>query len=356
MTGKENDNDKSKNEEIDLIVFFNLIGNALTKIFAFIVSILKAIFSVLIHTIKVIITGWKIILGVVIVAAIAGYALEKTKSVSYKSSMLVQPYFGSKYQLITNIKYFNALIKERDHDALIEVFVVDDSTDIDVKEISGFEVSPGPETENDRILQYQGFMKRLDSSRREQMTFDEYIENRSIYSGDIFLITAYSNKKNIFKKLEKGVLSAFINEYSAEEFKKKEQLRELQKQNLLTQLKEIDSLKSFYIKVRIDESQKSSQKFSLGELSLSTDSKSTTREFELLEKENKIRDQLNSLEEQKIEKDKVYDVISSFQGVGEVKSSLLDRYSLIFPALAFILLCLFYLVVRIIIYANKYED
>ena len=347
---------KNTNEEVDLIIFFNLIGNTLTKVFNFIASIFKTVFSIIIHTFKVFINSWKIILGVLLIAAVAGYALEKNKPASYESDMLVEPHFGSKYQLVTNIKYFNALIEEKDYDALKDIFIGNDSTNLNVENIVGFKVEPGPETENDRILQYQGFMQRLDSVRKEEMTFEDYIENRSIYSGNIYLITAYSKQKDIFKKLEKGVFSAFLNEFSAEEFEKKEQLRELQKQNLLTQLKEIDSLKSFYIKVRTDESQTTSKQITLGDISLSNDSRSTTREYELLGKENNIRDQLKSLEEQKIEKSKLYDVISSFQGVGEVKSSLLDRYTLIFPVLAFILLCLFYLVKRVVIYSNNYED
>jgi len=346
---------KNKNQEVDLIVFFNLIGNVFNRIYNFIASILKFIFSFIIYIVKVFIDQWKVIFGVVIIATLLGYALEKTRPMTYQSDMLVEPYFGSKYQLITNIKYFNALIKEKDYDALRDVFLVDDSTDTDIKKITGFSISPGPETENDKILQYQGFMKRLDSTRKEEMNFDDYIQNRSIHSGDLFLITAFSTKKNIFKKLEKGILSAFTNEYSAEEFKKKEQLRELQKQNLLTQLQEMDSLKNFYIRLRTDESQKGSQTFSLGELSLSTDSKSTTREFELLEKENEIRNQLRSLEEQKIEENKVFDVISSFQGIGEVKSSLLDKYTLIFPAVALLMLCLTYICKRIITYTKNYE-
>ena len=227
---------------------------------------------------------------------------------------------------------------------------------MDVKNISGFKVEPGPETENDKILQYQGFIERLDSVRKSEMTFEKYIENRSIYSGNLFLITAYSKQRDIFKKLETGVLTAFTNEFSKEEFIEKEKLRDLQKENLKTQLQEIDSLKRFYLKVRIDESQTSSKQIKFGEISLSNDNRSNTREYELLEQENKIRDQLNFLEQQKVEENKVYDVIASFQAVGEAKSSLLDKYSLIFPALAFILLCIFYLAKRVIIYANNYED
>ena len=41
---------KNNNEEVDLIVFFNLIGNAFNKAYIFITSIVKSIFTVLIHT------------------------------------------------------------------------------------------------------------------------------------------------------------------------------------------------------------------------------------------------------------------------------------------------------------------
>lgn len=345
---------KNTNEEIDLIVFFNLIGNAFNKLFKFIGSIFKSIFSVIIYTIKVVIDNWKVIAGVIAISAIIGYAIERTKPVTYSSEMLVEPYFDSKYQLVTNINYFNALIASSDSAALDAIFNSDTSK-VNIENIKGFKVEPGPETENDRILQYQNFSQRLDSVRKEEIDFDEYIENRSIYSGKLFLITAYSNERDIFKKLEKGVLSAFTNKFSKEEFAKKEQLREIQRQNLLTQLQEIDSLKTFYIKVRVDESNRTSKQIKLGDISLSNDSKSNTREYELLGKENQIRNQLKALDEQKIEQDKVFDVISSFQRVGNQNISILDRYSLIFPALAFILLCLFYMAKRVVTYANKYE-
>ena len=343
------------NEEVDLIVFFNLIGRALKKVVEFLIAILKAAFSVIIYTLKVIVNSWKIIVAVVIIAFVLGYALERTRPITYSSEMLVEPYFDSKYQLVTNIKYFNALIASKDHEALDEIFNSDSST-LDVKDLKGFKVEPGPETENDKILQYQNFSRRLDSVRKEDVDFEQYIENRSIYSGNLFLITAYSNKRDIFKKLEGGVLSAFTNQFSEEEFTKKEQLREVQKQNLLTQLQEIDSLKTFYLRVREQESKKNSKQLSLGSIPLSSDSKSTTREFELLEKENEIRDELNALEEQKIEQDKVFDVISSFQRVGNQNITIYDRYSLIFPAIGFVLLCIFYLIKRVVIYVKNYEE
>jgi hypothetical protein len=348
---------KNTNEEVDLIVFFNLIGNALSKVYNFVVSILKAVFSVIIHGIKVLLNNWKIIFGVMLISGVIGYALEQTKAPKYQSDMLVEPYFDSKYQLVTNIKYFNALIDNEDYATLKDIFDKDDSLKLNVENIVGFKIEPGPETENDRVLQYQGFMQRLDSVRKEEIMYEDYIKNRSIYSGDFYLISAISTQKDIFNKLENGVATAFTNQFSVAEFDKKERLRELQKQNLLTQLKEVDSLKSFYLNLRKDEMKKNVQNLSLGDISLSTDGKkATTREYELLQTENIIRDRLKELDEQKIEEAVLYDVISSFQAVGELKTRLLNKYSLVFPALAFILLCFIYILYRITRFANNYQD
>ena len=42
--------------------------------------------------------------------SIVGYVLETTRPTLYQSEMLVKPYFESKYQLVNNISFFNALI------------------------------------------------------------------------------------------------------------------------------------------------------------------------------------------------------------------------------------------------------
>ena len=347
---------KKSNEEVDLVVFFNLIGNAISRVFAFITLFLKSIFSLIISILKIFVVNWKLILGVLVLSFTAGYFIEKTKRSVYSSEMLVEPYYNSKYQLVTNVNYYNALIDSEDYKTLESIFNTD-TTKVDVKEIKSFKVEPGPETENDRILQYQEFMQKLDSVRKEEITFNDYIENRSIYSGNFFLITAESYKKDIFKDLETGVNSAFTNNYSKEEFRKKDRLIEIQKQNLEDQLKEIDSLKDVYIKVIEKESQSNSSSLSFGETSFSLQKdKPETREFDLLDKAIDLKNELRALEERRVEEDAVFDVISSFQKVGNPVTSLREKYSIIFPALAFIILAIFFLAKKIIMYVNNYED
>ncbi|WP_375241554.1 hypothetical protein [Lacinutrix sp.] len=347
---------KNASEEVDLIVFFNLIGDAFSRLFKFIVSILKAVFSVIIHTIKVFIDNWKVILGVILISAIIGYALERSKPVVYQSEMLVKPYFDSKFQLVNNISFFNALIDNEDYEQLDKIFNSDSTNKIDLKNIKGFDIEPGPETENDRILQYQNFVKQLDSVGRARADFESYVENRSIYSASIFLITAKSNKKDIFTDLAYGVNSAFTNAYSNSKKAKDTLLYKIQRANLEKSLEEVENLQDIYIQALQDQSKNPGQRINAGEFLLTKEKELDTKEYALLDKELALRNELRKLDEKRITEDTFVDVISSFQPVGYRATRLLEKYSLVFPALGFILLCLFYIIKRVVIYTKNYED
>lgn len=355
---KELPSNKNTPEEVDLIVFFNLIGNVFTRFFNFIGSILKTIFSVIIYAIKTFVVNWKLIIGVLILAGAVGLFLEQRKPKVYSSEMLVKPYFDSKFQLATNIQYFNALIANEDYETLDGIFNGNNpDVKVDVKEIKSFKIETGPETENDKILQFQGFLQALDSTRIEieEVSFEDYIDNRSIFSGDLFQITAESYNKRIFKDLEYGISTAFTNAFSNDKKEKEQKFYKLEKENLIASLEELERLQNIYIDVLQYEAKNPKKQIQLGDLSLSQD-KSSTKEFDLLNKELVIRDKLRRLEEKNIQQDVFVDVISSFQKVGNRKIRLKERYSIIFPAVSFLLLCLIFLANKIVNYAINYEE
>lgn len=345
--------EQKTSEEVDLGQLFTLIGNAFQKLYNFFVSIIKAVFSVFIYTLKAIIVNFKIITITVILLGILGYVLDRAKPESYASTMLVKPYFESKYQLITNINYFNALIENENYETLSSIFKLSDK---DVQDIGQFIIQPGPETENQRILQFESFIKEIDSVRAQDISYDDFVENRSIYSSDFFEISVTASKKDIFPKLEDGLNNSFTNIYSLKKMKKRDSLISIQKENILEQIAQVDSLQNIYIKVLEDESQSKATEFSLGGegFSLSSD-KTKTREYDLLNKEMDLRNELRVLEERKIEEDVFFDVISSFQEVGNKSIEWYDRFTIILPILGVILLCLIYLSRRIITYVNNYE-
>lgn len=348
-------NPKSNTEEVDLVVFFNLIGNAFARLFNFIGRVLQSVFSFIISILKVIISFWKPVVIVLVVFAALGYALERTNKPVYSSEMLVEPFFGSKYQLVSNINYFNALIANKDYEGLNAIFDTD-STDVAVNELTAFRVEPGPESENDKYLAYQEFMSQLDSTRiAEPISYDDFIENRSIYTSNLLTIIAESTKKDIFKQLESGVSSAFSNAFSNAKKLKEEKLYKLQRDNIQQNLNQVDSLQQVYVNVLREEAERPSNEVKLGALSVSPE-RSNTREYELLEKEIALRAELQKIEEKIISEDVFVDVISTFQAIGNRVTKISEKYTIIFPLLAFVVLCIGFIINRIVIFVNNYKD
>ncbi len=349
---KDLQNQNNNNEEVDLIVLFNYIGDKINKFFGLFITLFKSIFSIFIYAAKAVFEHIKLIAIVMVLAGLAGYILQKTKPKVYDSSMLVRTYFDAKYQLATNIKYFNALLGDKDYKEMSSIFDIDQEA---VADIVRFEMSVGPETENDRILEYDEFLKSIDSTRAEDINFDDFVENRDIYTGSLFEIRIESNKKDIFKSLESGINSSFNNSYSSKKMVKRDSMIVIKRKSILAAIDQIDSLKSVYIKVIENESKSTKANFSTGEGFPLMQEKSQTKEYQLLDKEIRLRKELTVLEEQKLEENVFYDVISSFQVVGNEVKYWYDRYSLVFPLVAFMLLCLVYIVNKFALYVKNYE-
>ena len=342
----------STSEEVDLGVLFRAIGRLFDKLYSFIKSIFKSILSLLVFLLSAFLQNFKIIAIVMILAGVLGFTLERFSPKLYRSEMFVKPYFDSKYQLVKNIDYFNALISNKDHKALSTIFSIPEE---DTKAIVEFEINIGPESENDKIKQYDEFLNSIDSIRAQDISFDDFIENRNIYSSDFYEISVKAEKKDIFRKLEQGLNSSFENTYSEKKMKKRDSLIYIQKESIKASLRSVDSLQKVYIGVLEEEAKSQKNSLSLGEGFTIEPSESKTREFELLNKELKLRDELRLLEEKKVEEDVFFDIVSGFQEVGSISRDLVNRYSIVFPILAFIVMFLIFATKRIINFVKNYE-
>lgn len=345
----------TQNEEVDLGQLFNAIGKMFDRFFKFIGNIFKGILSVVVYVTKVVLSNFKLISISVLLAAIIGYGLEKTRKSVYFSQMLVKPYFDSKYQLITNINYYNALIADQDYKQLNQIFGVNED---EAKQLIDFEIKPGPENENDRIRLYDRFKRSLDSLTlaEEKVTFNSFVENRSLHSGEIFEINVKSHKKDIFRSLEEGLNSTFSNAYSAKKMKKRDSILKIEKQRILKSLKSVDSLKRIYVEIKKNESNSNNKTFSTQDGLTYVEQRSITKEYELLEKENLLRQQLSALNAQKVEEDEFFDTLSSFQEVGAKYQGLLETYRLVFPALVLVFLILGFLIKQTIHFVKNYDN
>ena len=342
-------------EEVDLGQLFKLIGHTFDRLFKFIGSIFKSIFSVIIFTLKALLDNYKLIVISMIIAATIGYGLEKVKAPVYHSKMLVKPYFESQFQLVTNINYYNALIADGDYNQLGYLFNIDD---VEAANLIEFEINPGPETENDKILQYDMFIKSVDTVTAQGISYESFLENRSVYSGELFEISVQSKKKDIFKSLEEGLNSTFTNPYSVKKMKKRDSLLGLNKRRIQNDLIQVDSLKRMYIGVMQKEASSnvsSSLGYKDGSMTM-VQERVKTKEYELLTKELELRTELTELNAQQVEEDVFFDTISSFQEVGSVHKSFFSKYSIFFPVITFILLCLIYLFTKIVRFVSAYEE
>ncbi|WP_027126247.1 hypothetical protein [Gelidibacter mesophilus] len=347
-------NNQPPNDEVDLGQLFNAIGKLFEKFFRFIGSIFKAIFSFIVVILKVVISHFKLIMAVMVAAFLLGLTLQKMKPAVYTSQMLVKPYFDSKYQLINNVNYYNSLISIGNTEELSLIFDIPEAS---ASELKSFEVIPGPESDNERVKAYGEFLETIDSASAKTFTYREFIQNRDIYSMELFEVNVESTKKDIFKSLESGLNKTFKNTYSTRLKEKRDTLFEIQRSNILAALNSIDTLSKVYISVLKEEARRGSTKISFGEnLSMEPESNSKTKEFQLLNREIGLRNELVELEEKIVQEDSYFDVVSGFQEVGNKSSKFGRKYTLLFPLLAFLALIAIFSITRIVKFVSGYES
>jgi hypothetical protein len=343
--------DKNSSEEVDLGVLFKAIGNMFKALFSSIASIFSKIYRLFIYSCKILIDNYKIILPVIIVSFLIGVFKESKSEPLFSSKMLVKTFFDSKYQLIDNLNYYNSLINNENLKELKMVFDIDDD---DLKSLVSFSISPGLESRNDLLKHYDRYVKEIDTSMTSLISFEEYIKNRELFSGNLFEISVVSNKTDVFKKLEKGLNTSFENDYSLQIKKKRDSVILITKTSIKEQVKQINALKETYINVLEEESKSPDLTMGYSQIPLA-EQPSKTKEFELLNKEIELQDKLRVLEEKLIRENQFFEIISRFQDSGTIYKTLTTNYKIVYPIYSFLLLLVVFCLSKFIIYAKNYE-
>lgn len=343
-----------QNDEVDLGQLFNAIGKLFERFFNFIGKIFKGIFSAIIYGLKPIVANIKLICSVIVIATILGYISDKAlNEPKYESSMLVRPYFESKYQLANSIEYFNTLIKGKNIKQLSDIFEIDS---ISAESLISFDIEVGPETQDEILKQYNEYVNStdIDSSMLTYLPYEVYVKKRDLLSSNLFSIKAVSFSDNVFPSLEKGITKTLTNSHSISLKEKSDAIYHFEKKNLEKQIERIDSLQSLYAEIRRKESENNEVNFN-GSMFPLAEEKAITKEYELFKEEAEVRLQLKTLEEEKIENaNEYYEVVSSFDAVGK-KESILSRHIISFPVIAFLILILIYLINRTFKFIRDYE-
>ncbi|HLT32605.1 MAG TPA: hypothetical protein VKZ98_02335 [Aquaticitalea sp.] len=347
----DKDSQKTSSEEIDLGQVFNAIGRLFDRFFRFIGSIFKGIFVAIISLLKIIIDNILVIALVLGLAAILGFFTEKQKKPLYEASMLVKPHFDSKYQLISSIDYFNSLLNEGNYNEVAEIFRISQAN---AHSLKAFEVETGPETKNGLLKDYDAYLKTLDSTRANTITYDDFVENRDIYSSELFFIKVKSHQRDIFRRLEGGIDSIFSNSYSIEQKKKRDLSLNIKKTVFEENLERMDSLQSVYLDVIQKEAGNGSLSLGVGVLPVQQE-KVLTREYDVFQNQMKMRDSIKVIEQLKIQANEYHEVLSRFPEVGKKYSKLYLKHWILFPCIAFFGLCVLYIITATFRYVKNYE-
>ena len=333
----DNLSNKNNSEEIDLLQLFGFFEAKLKGFFRLIFSEVKAIFDVFIVFLQVLQKNFIKIAIAIIVAFATGYVYDMYKPRIYASKMIVKPLFDSKYQLVTNIHYYNELVGNQEYKKLSKLFEL---TDEEAKSLSGFDIKDGPESEKEKTRLFNSFMKSLDSTAASTVTYEKFVDDITIYDARLYEIEVKSSINNVFGKLSKGFKKTFkSNDYSEESKRKKETLFRLKKASIEKSLRDIDSLKKVYI---TELSKDKEQKLEIiGSTALKlADEQQKTKEFELLQLQIAEQKKLTILEEDAIEENQLFEVVSDFQRIGSLNQSITSKMKFIFPLAAFILILL----------------
>ena len=341
--------ENNKQEEIDLIQLFNLIGNSFRSFFSFIGKIILSVFYFIIETIIYLKRHLLKIAIAALIGLIAGYFIEKTISHTYESSMVVKPNFDSTRQLYANIKYYNLLIKNKQNDKLSRIFEGKITKEQTAK-LQSISIEPILE-ENDKITYYNDFVKSLDSVPDVKLDFKSFSENIPAHEIENHKITITSSDEYIFEHLQEPIINS-VEENSF--FKRRRQLLEgnIEQSNkiLSGQLTDIDSLKGIYRQVLVknaenDETRKDGTIFNFGQ-----DKSDMPDELRLYEEARSINDKIIELNEQRSNLETTtVNVISNLNPIGQAKKDFLTNKYVIAMLFAFASI-----VIILLIEFNKY--
>lgn len=343
--------DKNSSEEVDLGVLFKAISNMFKALFSSIASVFLTMYRLFIYSCKILIDNYKIILPIIIVSFLIGVFKESKSEPLFSSKMLVKTFFESKYQLIDNLNYYNSLINNEDFKELKTVFDIDED---DLKSLVSFSIEPGLESRNDLLKYYDRYVKEIDTSMTSLISFDEFIKNRELVSGNLFEISVVSKKTDVFKKLEKGLSISFENDYSRQVKKKRDSVISITKTSIKEQVEQINVLKETYINVLEQESKSPDLTMGYTQIPLA-EQPSKTKEYELLTKEIELQNKLRILEEKLIRENQFFEVISNFQDSGTRYKTLTTNYKIVYPIYALIIIVVVFCLSKFIIYAKNYE-
>lgn len=301
---------KSKEEDVDLGVLFNLLRTIFIGLFSSILRLLQSIFSTLINLLIYLKKhAYKFLIFSLLGLIIGGIYQYRFKQPIYTSSMTVQANYESIIQLYKDIEYCDGLIAESDFDALAIFFEISPENAASIKKIS---VTPYT-NDNQIVLAYNDFISKLDSNVIKNVDFEKFGKNIPKEEFKYHVITVESTNKTLFFLLEKPIIQSIAKNPFYSKLKETE-IGNLKSQEkvLNISMQELDSLRQFYKELSLIESkkEKSNMSFYMG------NTEKNDREIVVFDKYIQANIDLVDVRSEMNFKDEIINVVSSFNKSG----------------------------------------
>ncbi|WP_349664660.1 hypothetical protein IZU89_06870 [Cellulophaga lytica] len=322
-----NQQPQQSSEEIDLGQLFQLIGNAFKKLFAFIASIFKGVFHVIMlfllfiqkHFIKFVIAG--------VVGVGLGVYLDLRKQDIFVSSMVVEPNFNSVQQLYNNVSFYNELAKAQDSISLANALKITSSEAASIKKLEIESYSD----ENQKVLLFDKFIRELDSTTVKNLDFEAYLENFNTFDARFHKINLISTNSTVAKKAQPAIVKSISsNTYFKEQKATNDKNINFQEEIYNQQLNEIISLQELYKDVMVKEA---SKEIGGTNISLADNGNGTNKEIELLKERDELKQKIVALNLEKANKATILNVISDFPTRGAKLGGITNQYKFLLPFL-----------------------
>lgn len=337
----------NNSEEIDLGQLFKLIIDGFNNFFQWISNIFRGFFHLIIlllqflriHFIKFVIAG--------VVGLAIGWYLDHTSKPLFRSSMIVEPNFNSAQQLYNNIEFYNELVKEGEYQSLATALKISDNEagTIDKIKIESFT------DENQKILKFSNFISSLDSTSRNIVQYRDYLKNFNDINSKFHKILLESSNPSVAKKCQKTIVRSIENnEYFQIQKKTNELNLKINDSVIRKQLREVDSLRVFYQKLKILEINRPRVASSTS-INLSSENQDLDRsEIALLNQAKLLNEEILTLNQKKADSKDIINVISDFPEKGALMNDFFTLKKVILPIslIALTLLTLIFLAL------NKY--
>ena len=337
---------ESQEDEIDLGNLFRIIGQGIKNLFIAVGKFFLYIFHFIIllliflkrNTIKL---GLAVLIGIFL-----GYVLEYVNPPKYASALVLTTNYGSGVQLYKQIDYLNELVMKKDTISLARALQMNPK---EVSQLKSFDVEAYQPKKNLYKL-YDEYLRNTDTIYTRGFSFADFKKRMDEINFHYHEVVVKSNLKTIFRNVSVGLKNLVENDYYKylRDLKTSELNQKLH--TLKKNLVQIDSLRSRYKKVALNESQKSNSS-SVLEISQSP-IEDNRNDIELFKTSGEILDQIEKLNNEIIISQNIINIISDFDEVGVLDKKITGKKYFQLGVLFGVLMLVFILVIQL----NKYLD